>query len=128
MAENLFVATVIGNLGRDAATNTLPPSKVVTETSLAINGTKADGTKIVIVKWVKVQIWGNRSDALASHLQAGKLMFFEGTPDVDAWTTEEGKLRSQVVLNVNPNDRIRFLTNGAKAADTEEVAEDHIPF
>lgn len=78
--------------------------------------------------WGKALIWGNRGEALAPHLTAGKLVYCEGSPDVDAWTTEAGKLRSQVMLNVNPNDRIRFLSNGSKSADTEEVAEDQIPF
>ena len=126
MATNSMSMTVIGNLGKNATVRTLPSGKQVADVSCFVNG--AGEAHIV-----KIQVWGDkRAEGVAPKLLKGSLMSFTGTPRANAWV-KDGVLRSELVLNVNFNDKIGWLSSPkpaavADTADQNVLEEDQIPF
>lgn len=90
--------TAIGNLGKDATTNSVNGKNVInfsiahTEKWKDNNGAEKEKTT-----WVECAYW-NEKTGIVPYLKKGTQVYIEGTPEVRAYQTADGK--SGVALNV----------------------------
>lgn len=92
---------VIGNLGKDAVVNTVNGKNVINFTVAHTERFKdAQGVQKDRVVWVDCSYWTDRT-AVAPYLKKGTQVYTEGTPDVRAYTTQDGRNGATLTLRVN---------------------------
>ena len=91
----MIIATVTGNVGKDAVTKSAGRG-TVTEFSVASNH-KDKGEKVTT--WIRCSLWGTRGDKLAPHITKGKTVAVAG-----ALTTHEHDGKTYLNLNVSEFD------------------------
>lgn len=106
----------IGRLGRDPYTHTTKNGNTFTTFTVATDGSGKKTT------WFKVKTWGKLAETCGRYLSKGRLVYVEGTVDVDLWHDKEGNERVDLILNART---VKFLDgNGNKAeADVENKDE-----
>jgi len=70
----MLYGTVIGNLGSQAETKTLPSGKVVTNFSVATK----DGKNREQTNWIRCAFWGERGKKVAEYLTKGRQVTIVG--------------------------------------------------
>ncbi len=91
---------VIGNLGKDAVVNNVNGKSVInfsvahTEKFKDAQGVQKDKTI-----WVECAYWTDRT-AIAPYLKKGTQVYAEGTPDLRAYTTQDGKTGTSLTLRI----------------------------
>jgi single-strand DNA-binding protein len=93
--SNFATQTAAGFLGKDPETTTVGET---TKTTLCVPvtlylGKNQDGTAKENTTWWYAQVWGKRGTQAAEYLAKGKPVIVTGTPNVRAWTDNEGKAR-----------------------------------
>ena len=123
--NDLFQASLLGNLGGDPVVRFTQNNVKVTSASLAVNIDLGQDGKETI--WFKVTQW--RGDTLERHVK-GKLLLVEGNVDYDkstggpqTWTNKEDEVQS----NFSITSFFVMGFNGGTKPKAEE-AEDDIPF
>lgn len=83
---------ISGRLGRDLEPKTLPAGATKLDFSIANKmWSKEGGDKTA---WVNIRVIGKRADALVANAGKGKMLWIEGTWQVDEWMDKEtGKKR-----------------------------------
>lgn len=97
---------VIGNLGRDAVLNQVNGKSVINFT-IAHNERYKDNTGTIRerTQWIDCAFWTDRS-TLAQYLLKGKLVYVEGSPVVEMYTSKDGK--QGVALRLRVQD-VQFI-------------------
>lgn len=120
---------LIGRLGKNPETKSLPSGTAVSKFSLATeekftdrNGEKQDRTE-----WHNVVAWGKLADICEQYLTKGKLIYVEGSLRTESWDDKHtGKRghRTDIVAS-----SIRFLDKAPSApVPIEAPAEEEVPF
>lgn len=91
---------IIGNLGKDCVVKEFGERKVI---NFSVAHTekfkKADGSREEKTIWVECAYWTDRT-ALAQYLLKGKMVYAEGTPEVDGYLNKEGKPSATLRMRV----------------------------
>jgi single-strand DNA-binding protein len=91
---------VIGNLGKDAITNTVNERSVInfnvahTEKYRDASGQQKERTT-----WVECAYWTDRT-AVAPYLKKGTQVYVEGTPEVRTYTKNDGSFGASLTVRV----------------------------
>jgi single-strand DNA-binding protein len=91
---------VIGNLGKDCVTREVN-GKNVMNFNVAHSEKYKDNTGNLVEKttWVECSYWSDRV-AIAPYLKKGTTVYVEGTPEVRAYTTNDGRQGASLQLRV----------------------------
>jgi single-strand DNA-binding protein len=97
---NMIKLQVIGNLGKDAVTNTVN-GKTVINFSVAHTEKFKDntGNQKERTIWVECAYWTDRT-AIAPYLKKGSQVYVEGNPDIRSYTTQDGKQGASLTLRI----------------------------
>ena len=87
--------TLIGRLGKDPETRTIPTGKKVAHFSLAVSERwkSAQGENKENTEWVNVEAWGRLGEICQQYLHKGKLIYLEGRLKTDKYEDKSGETR-----------------------------------
>src|SRR5208283_1818144 len=125
MAVN--TVTVIGNLGGDPQTRSLPSGDSVANFSLATTERFKDrsGARQEHTEWHRIVAFGKLADTCAQYLSKGRQVYVEGRLTTREYEAKDGsgkRYRTEIVAR-----QIRFLGRRTDASDT--AAENpNVPF
>ncbi len=92
----------IGNLGKDAVTNTVNGKTVINFTLAHTEKGRdrdAQGNPKDKTIWVDCAYWTERT-AVAQYLKKGTQIYVEGQPDIRTYTTQDGRQGASLTLRV----------------------------
>ena len=120
--------TIVGNLAAKPEMRYTPDGTPVTSFRMASN----DFGNTV---WFRVSVWRKQAEAVAEHLDKGRLVmvYARMSPDRETggpriWTDSSGKPRASYEVTA---DRVVFLSGGGDRAEADPapvVSDDDIPF
>ena len=121
-------ATVIGNLGGDPQTRSLPSGDSVANFSLATTERFKDrkGEKQQRTEWHRIVAFGKLADTCAQYLSKGRQVYVEGRLTTREYEAKDGsgkRYRTEIVAR-----QIRFLDRRSTASVAAPAAEESIPF
>ncbi len=94
---------LIGSLGRDPETRTLPNGTVMTCFSLGVERIRvgSDGERREVVDWFNVVAWRRLAEICAQYLRQGSRVYVEGRLEARSWEDPQGvrHYRTEVVAN-----------------------------
>jgi single-strand DNA-binding protein len=87
--------TLIGRLGKDPETRTIPTGKKVAHFSLAVSERwkSAQGENKENTEWVNVEAWARLGEICQQYLHKGKLIYLEGRLKTDKYEDKSGETR-----------------------------------
>jgi len=87
--------TLIGRLGKDPETRTIPTGKKVAHFSLAVSERwkSAQGENKENTEWVNVEAWARLGDICHQYLHKGKLIYLEGRLKTDRYEDKSGETK-----------------------------------
>ncbi len=92
---------VIGNLGKDALTNSVNGKSVINFTVAHTERYKdASGMQKDKTIWVDCAYWTDRT-AVAPYLKKGTQVYVEGQPEVRSYTTQDGRTGATLTCRVS---------------------------
>ena len=117
---------LIGRLGKDPESRTIPTGKKVTHFSLAVSQhwKSAEGENKESTEWVNVESWGRLGEICQQYLHKGSLIFLEGRLKTDKFE-EKGETKyftkvvalSMQMLDRKPEDEPLAMVDEAPAGD-----------
>ena len=125
MAVN--TVTVVGNLGGDPQTRSLPSGDSVANFSLATTERFKDrsGARQERTEWHRIVVFGKLADTCAQYLSKGRQVYVEGRLTTREYEAKDGsgkRYRTEIVAR-----QIRFLGRRTDASDTTAGNPD-VPF
>ena len=128
---------LIGRLGKDPETRSLPNGNSVVNFSMATDETykNKDGEKVQKTEWHKIVTFGNLAEICGQFLTKGKMVYIEGKIQTRSWDNKEGvkQYSTEIVADV-----MKMLGGGEKKEgkappqqsqeSTAPTAEEDVPF
>ena len=115
---------LIGRLGKDPESRTIPTGKKVTHFSLGVSQhwKSAEGENKESTEWVNVESWGRLGEICQQYLNKGNLIFLEGRLKTDKFE-EKGETKyftkvvalSMQMLDRKPEDEPLAMVDEAPA-------------
>ncbi len=104
MARGVNKVTIIGNLGADPESRTLPSGGAVCNISIATTETwrnRENGEQQEHTEWHRVVFFGKLAEIAAEYLHKGSQVYIEGRLRTNKWQDKEGHDRysTQIVAN-----------------------------
>jgi single-strand DNA-binding protein len=90
---------LVGNVGRDPQTKTIPSGKQVSEFSVATSDRMKDGTDKT--EWHNIVAWDRLADLASKYITKGKQIYVEGKIQTQQWADKDGNKRSRVEILAN---------------------------
>ena len=102
MARTFNKVILIGNLGRDPESRTLPSGAKVTEFSVATSESynTRGGEKVEQTTWFRAEAWERLSDIASQYLKKGDQVYLEGRLRMEEYTDRDGNTRTALRLRV----------------------------
>lgn len=102
MARTFNKVILIGNLGRDPESRTLPSGAKVTEFSVATSESynTRSGEKVEQTTWFRAEAWERLSDIASQYLKKGDQVYLEGRLRMEEYTDRDGNARTALRLRV----------------------------
>ena len=124
MAVN--TVTVIGNLGGDPQTRSLPSGDSVANFSLATTERfkDRDGARQERTEWHRIVVFGKLGETCAQYLRKGRQVYVEGRLTTREYEAKDGsgkRYRTEIVAR-----QVRFL--GRRGDATAQAASSEAPF
>jgi single-strand DNA-binding protein len=88
--------TIIGHIGRDPETRTIPSGHQVTHFSVATSKRKGQEEETT---WWRVSLWGKRGEVLAQYLSKGDPVLITGEPYMRTYTAQDGQERQSMEID-----------------------------
>ena len=91
---------LVGNLGRDPESRSLPSGQPVVNFSLATSRRykDRDGNRKDETEWHNIVVFGKQAEIAAQYLTKGKQIYLEGRIQTRSWEDESGKhFRTEVI-------------------------------
>lgn len=84
---------LVGNLGRDPESRSLPSGQAVVNFSLATSRRykDRDGNRKDETEWHNIVVYGKQAEIAGQYLVKGKMVFIEGRIQTRSWEDKEGK-------------------------------------
>lgn len=95
---NYAQATIIGHLGRDVESKSLPDGKAIANFSVATTR-KVKGEEMTT--WWRVATFGRTAEIAQQYLRKGSPVLITGEPSLREYTTKEGEKRSVLEINAD---------------------------
>jgi single-strand DNA-binding protein len=103
---NLNKVQLIGRLGKDPETRTIPGGKKVCTFSIAINQRwrSPDGELKESVEWVNLEAWGKTGEICHQYLSKGSLIYVEGRLHTERYEKDgENRYFTKVIIQQMQN-------------------------
>jgi single-strand DNA-binding protein len=120
---NLNKVQLIGRLGKDPETRTIPSGKKVCTFSLAVNQhwRSPDGELKESVEWVNLEAWGRIGEVCQQYLSKGNLIYAEGRLHTDRYEKDgENRYFTKVIIQNMQNLEKRSGEDVEEAEYTKE--------
>ena len=144
MARGINKVIVVGNLGADPDSRSMPSGNAVTNISVATSESwndKATGEKQEKTEWHRVVFFGRLAEIASDYLKKGSQVYVEGKLQTRKWEDKEGNERwtTEIVANqmqmlgermsqsVSNQDNVTKQNNSSNDFVDEEF-DDDIPF
>lgn len=113
----MLKASVIGNLGNDPELQFSQSGQARLRMNVASNyRVKAqDGAWEDRTEWLRVTVFGNRAESLATLLKKGQRVYVDGRLEARPWTDQQGNVRAGLELVAND---VEFMS--ARQQDGEQ--------
>lgn len=124
MSRGLNKVMVIGHLGRDPESHSLPSGSLVVNFSVASTEGWTDrnsGEKKEHTEWFRITCFGKLAEIADQYLKVGMQVYVEGKQRTEKWQDKEGNDRYSTKLYA---DQITMLGGGGRRASAEEQEED----
>jgi single-strand DNA-binding protein len=113
---------IVGRLGKDPESRTLPDGRAVTNFSLATSERwkdKSTGDQREKTEWHNCDSFGRVAEIIAQYSKKGDLLYVEGSLTTQKWQDKEGKDRYTTKVRVHT---VQFLTskNSGQPADATD--------
>ena len=104
MARGINKVIVVGNLGADPDSRTMPSGNAVTNISVATSESwndKETGEKQEKTEWHRVVFFGRLAEIASEYLKKGSQVYIEGKLQTRKWEDKEGKERwtTEIIAN-----------------------------
>lgn len=128
------IGSIIGNLGKDPESKTLPSGTTVAQFSIASTSGWGDKKK---TNWFDVKAFGKTAEFCAKYFYKGCRVAIEYRLEQETWQTKDGENRSKVVLVANNVQQLTFKDKGqsqdqqgapAPQHGEEQAGEDDLAF
>lgn len=134
--------TLIGRLGKDPETKTLPSGDAVTNFSIATTEKwkdKQSGEQKEATEWHRINMFGKLAEIAAKYLKKGALVYLEGSIKTRKWTDKDGiekysteiKADTMKMLGSNDGAKSDQAPSGQQSSQGEysgAPTDDDIPF
>jgi single-strand DNA-binding protein len=97
MARGVNKVILVGTLGADPETRSMPSGMTVTNIRIATNETwkdKATGAQQERTEWHRIALFGRLGEIAAEYLRKGSQVFIEGKLRTQKWQDKQGNERS----------------------------------
>ena len=144
MARGINKVIVVGNLGADPDSRTMPSGNAVTNISVATSESwndKETGEKQEKTEWHRVVFFGRLAEIASDYLKKGSQVYVEGKLQTRKWEDKEGNERwtTEIVANQmqllgvrmshgTSNQGIVSKQNTSSNEFVDEEFDDDIPF
>jgi single-strand DNA-binding protein len=110
--------TLVGYLGQDPESRSLPSGVQVTNCSLATTERWKDksGERQERTTWFRLAFFGPLADIASQYLRKGSLIYVEGQVSARPWTNKQGEAQASLEVNV----REMKMLGGARAENRRE--------
>lgn len=115
---------IVGRLGKDPESRTLPDGRAVTNYDLATSERwkdKSTGDQREKTEWHRCASFGRVAEVVAQYSKKGDLLYVEGSLYTEKWQDKEGKDRYTTKVRVHS---VQFLTSKNSGQSTEANADD----
>lgn len=114
--------TLIGNLGSDPKTSTLPSGSLVTEFSLATNDYFRDknGDRQTRTEWHRIKAFGKLAEVFDQHLSKGSQVCIAGALRYGKWIDKHDQVRTSAEIVA---DSFTFLSSSKQQAVAAETSD-----
>ena len=138
--SSLNKVMILGRLGQDPESKTLPTGTVVCNMTVATSEKwMKDGNKQEKTEWHRVNIFGSIAENCAKYLTKGSQVFVEGKIGTRSWDDKDGKKRYSTEItatsvtflgtNKDRNEALQTAHNSdAQVSTNGDFASDSIPF
>ena len=130
MARGVNKVILVGNLGRDPETRTLPSGGSVTNVRLATTDSwkdKQTGEQKELTEWHTVVFFDRLAEIVAQYLKKGSQIYVEGSLRTRKWTDKEGKERYSTEIRASEMQMLGGKTGGSGSANYERDAGGDAP-
>lgn len=111
--------TILGRLGKDPESRTLPNGRAVCNFSIATSERwkdKESGEQREQTEWHNCSAFARTAEVVAQYVSKGDLLFVQGSIHTRKWQDKEGKDRYTTEINVRD---IKLMPNGKTGANEE---------
>lgn len=116
--------TLMGYLGRDPETRTLPSGSKVVDFSVATSEPSKDkeGNQIELTTWFRVEAWDRLGDVAEQYLKKGDPVYIEGRLRMEEYTDREGKPRTTLRVRALDLNLIASRSDGESRGQAAQPA------
>ncbi len=127
---------LVGRLGSDPESKTIPSGQVVTRFSIATseNWLDRDGQKQERTEWHRIVTWGKLAEICSKHLSKGRQCYIEGKLQTRSWEDQNGqkKYSTEVVGSTvqflgSPSDSMGGGQNNYNNSNNSAAKQDFGP-
>lgn len=111
---------IVGRLGKDPESRTLPDGRAVVNFSLATSERwkdKSTGDQREKTEWHSCDAFGRVAEIIAQYSKKGDLLYVEGSLTTQKWQDKEGKDRYTTKVRVHGTQFLTPKNGGTPAAD-----------
>ena len=121
MAGSYNKIIILGNLGRDPETRTLPNGDSVTTFSVATTERSKNGD---VTTWFRVSAFAKLAETCQTYLHKGSYVYIEGALSQHEYTNREGEVRQSLEVRAR---EMRMLDKAGDRGGTSGGTDDAAP-
>lgn len=113
---------IVGNLGRDPESRTMPNGDVVTNIAVATTESwkdKQSGEKRELTEWHRITLYRKLGEIAAQYLKKGSQIYIEGRLQTRKWTDKDGVERYTTEIIADTMQMLGSRTGGSTAQDDD---------
>ncbi len=135
MAGSFNRITIVGNLGRDPETRTLPSGDTVADFTVATTERRrnGDGGTQETTTWFRASAFGKLGETAQQYLRKGSYVYIDGTLTLREYTDREGQTRQSLEIRARDlrmldrrDDNAPALTGAAPSSASSTMGD--LPF
>jgi single-strand DNA-binding protein len=123
MARGINKVILVGNLGKDPESRSLPSGEAVTNITVATSDAwkdKTTGEQKESTEWHKVVFFKRLAEIAAQYLKKGSQVYIEGSLRTRKWTDKEGKDRYSTEIVAQEMQMLGSKPGGGSASFDRE--------
>lgn len=126
MSRGVNKVILIGNLGNDPETRSMPNGNMITNLSVATDESYKDkntGQMVPRTEWHRVVLFGKLAEIAGQYLRKGSKVYLEGRLQTRKWQDQSGQDKYTTEIVVDINGQMQMLDS--RAGDAGSSAGDY---